>query len=66
MAAKAVRNVNMKRDSNGERYCRKTMRICELALNTSGAWEVSMLRPILQDIIAKYPDHFNGTKTVDE
>ena len=61
LAATAVRNVNQMRDENGESYARKAMRLCGLALDNDGNWSTGMLNAkLLQEIINKYPDHFNG------
>lgn len=65
-AANAVRKVNLQRDKNGERWSRKAMRICGLALDANGNWTKEMLRLELQSIIERFPDHFAGRKTAEE
>ena len=53
MAADAVRDVNAMRDKDGLSYARKDMIMCGMALNTNGLWEVSQLKPSLQNIVRK-------------
>ena len=33
---------------------------CGLSLDVDGVWKVSQLLPNLQELIAKYPENFNG------
>ena len=66
LAADAVRRVNVMRDENNEKYSRKAMRLCGMALNNQGQWTVEMLGAELQEIVKKYPEHFNGSKTAWE
>lgn len=60
LAADSVREVNEQRDKNGLTYARKEMIQCGLALDTSGTWSVSQLKPDLQHIVRTYREHFDG------
>ncbi len=60
MARDCVRAVNGQKDKNGLSYARKAMIQCGLALGVNGIWEVTQLKPELQQIIRKYRNHFEG------
>eukprot|EP00474_Spongospora_subterranea_P005517 CRZ05975.1 hypothetical protein [Spongospora subterranea] len=60
LAAESVRKVNHMRDRQGLTYARKAMIRCGLSLNINGLWEESQLFPVLQEIIKKYPEHYEG------
>jgi len=60
LAAKAVREVNGVRDTHGLTYARKAMIRCGLSLGTDGNWSTQQLFPHLQEIVKKYPSHFDG------
>ena len=60
MAADAVCDVNAMRDKDGLSYARKAMIMCGMALNTNGLWEVSQLKPSLQNIVRKHRAIFDN------
>lgn len=65
LASKAIRAVNAQRDENGLTYSRKAMISMGMALNTNVIWEESQLFPVLQAIIQKHRNHFNGKPVVE-
>lgn len=60
MAADSIEDVNKLVDCDNISYARKSMIRCGLALGLDGTWNINQLFPHLQDIIAKYPQHFEG------
>ncbi|RLN69414.1 hypothetical protein BBJ28_00022260 [Nothophytophthora sp. Chile5] len=60
LASLAVQEVNAHRDENGLTYARKAMIRCGLSLDVDGKWSTCQLFPHLQEIIKKYPSHFDG------
>ena len=60
LAAESVREVNAQKDKNGLSYARKAMMRTGMSLNLNGKWEESQLFLILQGIIAKHRNHFDG------
>ena len=60
MVANSVRDDNAMRDNNGLSYARKAMIMCGMALNTNGLWEVSQLKPSLQNIVRKHRAIFDN------
>ena len=55
-----MREVNAQKDKNGLSYARKAMMRTGMSLNLNGKWEESQLFLILQGIIAKHRNHFDG------
>lgn len=66
LASNAVRAVNTQRDNNGISYRRKAMIRTGLSLNLNGLWEEKQLFSELQNIIAKYRNHFVGAPIEDQ
>ena len=60
LAADAINDVNAQRDENGLTYARKAMILCGLSLNTTGKWEISQLKPELQEIIKAQKMYFDN------
>jgi hypothetical protein len=60
LAADAVRDVNLQRDSNGLTYARKAMIRCGLARDVTGFWREQQLTPQLQTIINNHRSYFEG------
>ena len=60
LAAEAVRDVNQEQDFQGMNIARKSMIRCGLSLDTDGVWRCEQLFQELQDIIAEFPNHFDG------
>lgn len=60
LAAKAVRQINEMRDSNGLTYARKAMIRCGLSLDVNGQWHEKQLTPQLQEIIKKHQKYYDG------
>ena len=58
IAADAVRDVNNQVDRNGVQYARKAMIQTGMEQNLNGLWGESQLTDQLQQIIAKYRNHF--------
>ncbi|KAL0244865.1 hypothetical protein GEMRC1_008947 [Eukaryota sp. GEM-RC1] len=62
LASRCIQKLNEQHDDDGLTYPRKAMILCGLALNTTGRWEESQLKPNLQLIIDKYKTNFLGLK----
>ena len=60
LAVNCVRDVNRQRTSEGITYARKAMIRCGMSLNLNGKWEEDQLSNELQEIVAKYRNHFDG------
>ena len=60
LAANCVRDVNRQRTSEGITYARKAMIRCGMSLNLNGNWEEDQVSNELQEIVAKYRNHFDG------
>ncbi len=65
LAAASVRDVNHERTkTSGLTFARKAMVRCGLACGRDGEWSTNQLSYELQEIIAKWPSHFNGEPVV--
>lgn len=64
LAKKCADAVNSMEDENGMRLTRKAMIRSGLSLDTDGTWRVAQLYGHLQEVIAKYPENFNGIEPV--
>ena len=60
LGAKAVRKVNGMCDAAGLSYAREAIIRCGLSLDVSGRWHEKHLFLELQQIMSKYPRHFEG------
>lgn len=60
LAADAIEDVNREVDIDNMSFARKSMIRCGLALGIDGTWNVQQLFPHLQEIFAKYEQHFRG------
>ena len=60
LAAEAVCVVNQEQDVVGMNIARKSMICCGLSLDTNGIWRREQLFQELRDIIAEFPNHFDG------
>ncbi len=60
LAADAIEDVNRQVDIDNMSFARKSMIRCGLALGIDGTWNVQQLFPHLQEIVAKYEQHFHS------
>ena len=60
LAANCVRDVTRKRTSEGITYAREAMIRCGVSRNLNGKWEEEQLSNELQEIVAKFRNHFGG------
>lgn len=60
LAADAIEDVNRQVDIDNMSFARKSMIRCGLALGINGTWDVQQLFPHLQEIVAKYEQHFRS------
>lgn len=67
LGAGSVQDVNELLTSSATCHARKVMIANGLALHDNGRWDISQLRPELQDIVTRNLEHFNGKMvTIDE
>lgn len=52
--------MNSQKDENGLTYARKAMILCGIPLDTTGKWEISQLKPELQEIIKAQKIYFDN------
>ena len=60
LATDSIDIFNREVDCDNMSYARKGMICCGMALDVDGTWNVNQLFPVLQDIIAKHLQYFQG------